>query len=321
MHVMAAIYQQLLENEGYSVETKLVTTRDVYLPELSNGNVDIVPDYLAGITDFLNTEKNGPDAAQVSSNDARRDPRRAGAARRGAGHLDPAALRRHRPERLLRVPGVRRRQRPRDLVRPGRARQAHQARRAAGLRGSCRLRGRADRGLRLRRSPRSCRSTSAARRSRTPSPTARSTSARPAPPTAPSPTSVWCCSRTTRASSRPEPHARGQRRLPGRQPRPRGPLQLAVRGADHRGPRRHEPQGRPRAPEARGRRCAVPRGQGSALTGAAPADAGRADDPALRRRQDLRRRHRRRTRARPRRGAGRAGGPGRARRAAASPRR
>ena len=48
MQVMAAIYQQLLENEGYTVETKLVTTRDVYLPELSNGNVDIVPDYLAG---------------------------------------------------------------------------------------------------------------------------------------------------------------------------------------------------------------------------------------------------------------------------------
>jgi osmoprotectant transport system substrate-binding protein len=68
--VLAAIYAQLLENEGYSVETKLVTTRDVYLPELSSGGVDIVPDYLAGITDFLNTEKNGPDAPVVSSNDA-----------------------------------------------------------------------------------------------------------------------------------------------------------------------------------------------------------------------------------------------------------
>ena len=67
--VMAAIYQKLLENAGYSVQTKLVTTRDVYLPELSKGSVDIVPDYLAGITDFLNTEKNGPDAPLVSSND------------------------------------------------------------------------------------------------------------------------------------------------------------------------------------------------------------------------------------------------------------
>jgi osmoprotectant transport system substrate-binding protein len=67
--VLAAIYQKLLENEGYSVQTKLVTTRDVYLPELSKGSVDIVPDYLAGITDYLNTDKNGPDAPLVSSND------------------------------------------------------------------------------------------------------------------------------------------------------------------------------------------------------------------------------------------------------------
>jgi osmoprotectant transport system substrate-binding protein len=67
--ILAAIYQTLLEGEGYDVETKLVTTRDVYLPELAGGNVDIVPDYLAGITDFLNSEANGPDAELVSSND------------------------------------------------------------------------------------------------------------------------------------------------------------------------------------------------------------------------------------------------------------
>jgi osmoprotectant transport system substrate-binding protein len=67
--VLAAIYQKLLESQGYTVQTKLVTTRDVYLPELSSGGVDIVPDYLAGITDYLNTDKNGPDAPLVSSND------------------------------------------------------------------------------------------------------------------------------------------------------------------------------------------------------------------------------------------------------------
>ncbi|MEO6510994.1 MAG: ABC transporter substrate-binding protein [Nocardioides sp.] len=67
--VLAAIYQKLLENQGYTVQTKLVTTRDVYLPQLSSGGVDIVPDYLAGITDYLNTDKNGPDAPLVSSND------------------------------------------------------------------------------------------------------------------------------------------------------------------------------------------------------------------------------------------------------------
>ena len=69
MQVMASIYQQLLENEGYDAQTKLVTTRDVYIGELSSGGVDIVPDYLAGITDYLHTAKNGPDAEPVSSND------------------------------------------------------------------------------------------------------------------------------------------------------------------------------------------------------------------------------------------------------------
>jgi len=67
--IMAAIYQQLLEDAGYSVQTKLVTTRDVYLPELSKGSVDIVPDYLAGLTDYLNSDANGPDAPLVSSHD------------------------------------------------------------------------------------------------------------------------------------------------------------------------------------------------------------------------------------------------------------
>ncbi len=67
--ILAAIYQKLLEGDGYSVTTKLVTTRDVYIPELSKGSVDIVPDYLAGITDYLNTDENGADAPLVSSND------------------------------------------------------------------------------------------------------------------------------------------------------------------------------------------------------------------------------------------------------------
>jgi osmoprotectant transport system substrate-binding protein len=67
--IMASIYQQILEHQGFSVTTKLVTTRDVYLPELSNGNVSIVPDYLGSLTDFLNSEKNGPDAPLVSTHD------------------------------------------------------------------------------------------------------------------------------------------------------------------------------------------------------------------------------------------------------------
>jgi osmoprotectant transport system substrate-binding protein len=67
--ILAAIYQKLLEKDGFTVQTKLVTTRDVYLPELSKGNVDIVPDYLGSLTDFLNADANGADAPLVSSHD------------------------------------------------------------------------------------------------------------------------------------------------------------------------------------------------------------------------------------------------------------
>ncbi|MEP6665698.1 MAG: ABC transporter substrate-binding protein [Nocardioidaceae bacterium] len=69
MQIMASMYDQLLGKQGYDVTTKLVTTRDVYIGELGKGNVDVVPDYLAGITDFLNTAKNGDTAESVSSND------------------------------------------------------------------------------------------------------------------------------------------------------------------------------------------------------------------------------------------------------------
>ena len=67
--VLTAIYQQVLENAGYDVTVKTVTTRDVYVPSLKSGSVDIVPDYLAGITDFLQADQNGADAPIVSSND------------------------------------------------------------------------------------------------------------------------------------------------------------------------------------------------------------------------------------------------------------
>jgi osmoprotectant transport system substrate-binding protein len=67
--VLAEIYKALLDNAGYKVTTKLVTTRDVYMPALSKGTVDIVPDYLSGIVDFLNTDANGADAPLVSSHD------------------------------------------------------------------------------------------------------------------------------------------------------------------------------------------------------------------------------------------------------------
>jgi len=68
-NVLIAIYQQVLENAGYNVTVKTVTTRDIYIPSLESGDVDIVPDYLSGITDFLQATDNGENAPIVSSND------------------------------------------------------------------------------------------------------------------------------------------------------------------------------------------------------------------------------------------------------------
>lgn len=69
MQIMASMYQQVLEAKGYDVTLKLVKTRDIYIKGLGNGDIDVVPEYLAGITDFLNTAANGDNAESVSTND------------------------------------------------------------------------------------------------------------------------------------------------------------------------------------------------------------------------------------------------------------
>ncbi|MGI8433251.1 MAG: ABC transporter substrate-binding protein [Nocardioidaceae bacterium] len=66
--LVASMYQQLLEKAGYSVTMKLVGTRDVYMKQFP-GDVDIVPEYVAGIADFLNIRKNGADAKSITTSD------------------------------------------------------------------------------------------------------------------------------------------------------------------------------------------------------------------------------------------------------------
>jgi osmoprotectant transport system substrate-binding protein len=61
--LVTSMYQVLLEENGYDVETKLVDTRDAYMADFP-GDVDIVPEYLSGIGDFLTG-----DAEPVTSND------------------------------------------------------------------------------------------------------------------------------------------------------------------------------------------------------------------------------------------------------------
>ncbi|MDZ5622655.1 ABC transporter substrate-binding protein [Nocardioides bizhenqiangii] len=66
--LVTELYTVLLEDNGYSVDAKLVDTRDAYMGDFP-GDVDIVPEYLSAVGDFLNIAANGEDAEPVTSND------------------------------------------------------------------------------------------------------------------------------------------------------------------------------------------------------------------------------------------------------------
>lgn len=67
--IMVEMYRLLLADAGFDVTTQVVDNRELYLPALVEGDITVVPDYAATMTEFLNREVNGPDAEQVASND------------------------------------------------------------------------------------------------------------------------------------------------------------------------------------------------------------------------------------------------------------
>jgi osmoprotectant transport system substrate-binding protein len=66
--LVAAMYEQLLTNAGYDVTSKLVDTRDGYMATFP-GDVDIVPEYVGGIVNVLNSAKNGDNASPFEAGD------------------------------------------------------------------------------------------------------------------------------------------------------------------------------------------------------------------------------------------------------------
>ena len=104
-------------------------------------DVDIVPEYVGGIVNFLNAQANGADAEPFEAGDGRaaRRRRRRRCSRRPASAPRPVAG--HRHQRLLRDPGVLRGRGRHHALRP-RGPVGHPGR-GARLRGPPRLRGRA----------------------------------------------------------------------------------------------------------------------------------------------------------------------------------
>ncbi len=66
--LVASMYEQLLEKAGYDVTTKLVDSRDGYMATFPD-SVDIVPEYVGGIVNFLNAAKNGENAKPLTAGD------------------------------------------------------------------------------------------------------------------------------------------------------------------------------------------------------------------------------------------------------------
>lgn len=90
--IMMRMYEALLEDAGYDVTVQPVESRELYAPELVSGNIDVVPEYAATITEYLNLEENGPDAEVLASPDAEAtvEQLRALAEPRGLRALEPA---------------------------------------------------------------------------------------------------------------------------------------------------------------------------------------------------------------------------------------
>jgi osmoprotectant transport system substrate-binding protein len=67
--LVAEMYSQLLEAEGFEPEVELVDARDAYMSTFPD-SIDVVPEYTGGIVDFLNTRENGAEAEPLTTSDA-----------------------------------------------------------------------------------------------------------------------------------------------------------------------------------------------------------------------------------------------------------
>ncbi|MCW2793343.1 MAG: Substrate-binding region of ABC-type glycine betaine transport system [Nocardioides sp.] len=66
--LVASMYDQLLTNAGYDTTVKLVDARDAYMATFPK-TIDVVPEYVGGIVNFLNSAKNGDNAKPITAGD------------------------------------------------------------------------------------------------------------------------------------------------------------------------------------------------------------------------------------------------------------
>ncbi len=70
--ILANMYADVLDKAGFEASVKKLTNREVIEPALEKGDVDVVPEYLSTLTEFLNGTKNGPTAKPLASPDVQK---------------------------------------------------------------------------------------------------------------------------------------------------------------------------------------------------------------------------------------------------------
>jgi osmoprotectant transport system substrate-binding protein len=67
--ILANLYAAALNAAGFSASIKDVQSREVYEPALEHGQLDVMPEYAATLTEFLNTKDNGANATPIATTD------------------------------------------------------------------------------------------------------------------------------------------------------------------------------------------------------------------------------------------------------------
>lgn len=66
---VAEIYAEVLRKAGFDASVQTIGNRETYLPALEKGDIQVVPEYAATVTEYLNRAQNGANAAPVASGD------------------------------------------------------------------------------------------------------------------------------------------------------------------------------------------------------------------------------------------------------------
>ncbi len=66
--ILGQIYYLALENAGIPATVKELTTTEIVVPALEKNQLQLMPNYLATFTEYLNVKANGPQAPAVASN-------------------------------------------------------------------------------------------------------------------------------------------------------------------------------------------------------------------------------------------------------------